>query len=165
MEFPAFQTNAYMIAASRNAPAIRNGAYGSHVRLLQGALMDLGFKMPRSVRSTGRPDGMFGPETFRVVTSFQAKNGLKSAGVVGGKTLAKLDHLMVAKTKPSPPSLSFNMFPEPASPEYKLGGDDPPLRHDPGAGRWNSVPNSIVTSAQAAAVVSVLPAAYAVIGR
>jgi peptidoglycan hydrolase-like protein with peptidoglycan-binding domain len=164
MEFPAFQANVHMIAASRNAPAIRSGAHGSHVRLLQGALMDLGFKMPKSVRSTGRPDGVFGPETFGVVTRFQAKNGLKSDGVAGAKTLAKLDQLMVAKTKPSTPTLSFNMFPEPSSPEYKLGGDDPPLRHDPGAGRWNSVPKSMVTSAQAGGIVSVLPAAYAVIG-
>jgi peptidoglycan hydrolase-like protein with peptidoglycan-binding domain len=41
---------------------LRRGARGPGVRLIQGGLIDLGYKLPRSTQKHGAPDGIFGPE-------------------------------------------------------------------------------------------------------
>ncbi|MDF2547428.1 MAG: hypothetical protein K0R93_2326 [Anaerosolibacter sp.] len=59
------------------------GSNGSDVALLQTKLNENGFKL--SV------DGVFGERTLEAVKSYQGKNGLKADGIVGPKTLAKLN--------------------------------------------------------------------------
>ena len=61
------------------------------VRLVQQALIDLGFPMPISVKCFGSPDGIYGNETTAKVSDFQRKNGLSADGRAGHDTLAKLD--------------------------------------------------------------------------
>ena len=48
--------------------------------------------MPISTKS-GKPDGIFGKETDATVRDFQGKNGLTPDGVVGRKTMGRLDEL------------------------------------------------------------------------
>jgi hypothetical protein len=72
------------------------------VRLVQESLNDLGYRLPHSIMTTGKFDGVFGSELESVVTQFQADNGLcESEGslakghqaVVGRQTLGKLEEL------------------------------------------------------------------------
>ena len=59
------------------------GAKGDEVTRLQQRLKDLGYL-------SGKVDGQFGGGTKRAVISFQRRNGLKTDGVAGETTLAKL---------------------------------------------------------------------------
>jgi hypothetical protein len=79
------------------------GEVGPAVRLVQQALLDLGFSMPVSIRRFGSPDGIFGDETKVKVTAFQGRNGLVPDGVVGQGTLAKLDQLLPGAGAALPP--------------------------------------------------------------
>jgi LysM repeat protein len=47
---------------------------------------------------------------------------------------------------------------------YTLGSTDPVLTPDPGAGRWGSKPKELISIAEKAAIIDVLPGAYVVIG-
>lgn len=142
---------------------MRPGHTGSHVRLLQAAFVDLGYKMPESIRVTGVPDGIYGTETKKVLTSFQTTHKLWADGIAGKKTLTVLDGLMAGKAKPVPPAKVKRIVPPPSH-EYTLGTADPPRRADPGSGLWNSQPTTMVARAQMAAIVAVLPVAHFAVG-
>jgi Putative peptidoglycan binding domain len=163
LKYPPFAANARFVLARRGVRPLRRGDAGTHVQLLQGALIDLGFKMPRSVRANGFPDAIFGAETESSVKAFQGKHYLVGDGLAGAKTLAKLDAAMVSHAK-SAPHLTFNMFPGIYSPEYTLGTAPPATPHDPGSGAWNSRPKTMVARAQMAAIRSILPIAYVAVG-
>ncbi|MCB1023119.1 MAG: peptidoglycan-binding protein [Acidobacteria bacterium] len=80
----------------RNAAAggvIRKGAKGRHVHLLQMALIDLGYPMPRSTGGVYSPDGDYGEETKEKVIAFQRANNLSPDGEVGRNTMGALDAL------------------------------------------------------------------------
>lgn len=91
---PRFASNARLQAASENNPPIRLFERGEAVGILQKAFVDLGFSMPRSMRS-GRPDGVFGQETLNTVRAFQQSHHLSTDGGVGRQTLATLDGLFL----------------------------------------------------------------------
>lgn len=61
-----------------------NGCSGEEVRVLQQALIDLGY-------FEGTADGTFGDQTEAAVRAFQSANGLKADGLAGTKTCLKLD--------------------------------------------------------------------------
>lgn len=61
-----------------------NGCSGEEVRVLQQALIDLGYY-------EGTADGTFGDQTEAAVRAFQSANGLKADGLAGTKTRLKLD--------------------------------------------------------------------------
>lgn len=61
-----------------------NGCSGEGVRVLQQALIDLGYY-------EGTADGTFGDQTEAAVRAFQSANGLKADGLAGTKTRLKLD--------------------------------------------------------------------------
>ena len=61
-----------------------NGCSGEEVRVLQQALIDLGY-------FEGTADGTFGDQTEAAVRAFQSANGLKADGLAGTKTRLKLD--------------------------------------------------------------------------
>jgi hypothetical protein len=82
---------------------MRCGEIDEAVRILQQALIDLGFPMPISVRRTGSPDGIYGSETVATVRAFQRKHTLSPDGVVGHDTLAQLDSLFPEPAPPLPP--------------------------------------------------------------
>jgi peptidoglycan hydrolase-like protein with peptidoglycan-binding domain len=89
-----------MAKAALNAPALKQGAVGEAVRVLQMAFIDLGFAMPGSTKNNvALPDGVFGPETARVTAGFQRANGLVPDGVAGTMTLARLDQLLDARSE------------------------------------------------------------------
>ncbi|MEP0263094.1 DUF4157 domain-containing protein [Dokdonia sp.] len=68
---------------------IKKGSKGSHVRIVQQALLDAGFKLPKH-----GVDGVFGNETKKAVKDFQTASKLpkkEQDGIVGKITMSKLD--------------------------------------------------------------------------
>jgi Putative peptidoglycan binding domain len=145
LKFKPFAASADMKRAAMNKPPLTYGAHGPAVALLQGALIDMGLKMPKSTRA-GVPDGIFGHETQQAVKAFQSKKGLPADGIAGGTTVSALDATMAAKvppsiaTPPSPPAAAVPRF-------YRIGSSDPSVPTDPGAGPWRSKPVTAVTVA------------------
>jgi peptidoglycan hydrolase-like protein with peptidoglycan-binding domain len=94
-----FSKNARLEQASNNKPSMKQGEKGEAVAIVQQALVDLGFAMPNTTNN-GRSlaDGIFGSETVRVVSQFQAANRIAVDGRVGRDTLAKLDELILAQS-------------------------------------------------------------------
>jgi len=72
---------------------LKDGSTGRHVHLVQMALIDLGFSMPRSTGSNHfSPDGIYGSETTEVVKAFQRANPrLSDDGQIGPETMRALD--------------------------------------------------------------------------
>ena len=68
---PRFASNSRLQAASENNPPMRRGERGTAVRLVQQALIDLGYPLPISTRRHGSPDGMYESETVGAIRSFQ----------------------------------------------------------------------------------------------
>ena len=100
---PRFNTNERLVLASENNPALRRGERGEGIRVVQQSLIELGFKMPTSVRKYGSPDGHFGNETKSKVQEFQRKHTLSADGVVGKQTMSKLNSLLPSSGKVLPP--------------------------------------------------------------
>lgn len=165
LQYPPFTACSTMVAASRNAPPLRWGARGTAVGLLQGGLMQLGFKLPHSTLAKGVPDCIFGNETFTVLRQFQErhKSTLLVDGVAGRSTITYLDALLVAASKPVPFHPPLKPHPQMTA-TYQVGRADPPIAPDPGAGRWNSSPKQAAYVALGASIVAALPVAYGVIG-
>ena len=64
---------------------LKLGSRGTAVSNLQQRLKDLGY-------SIGKVDGIFGSQTQKAVKAFQKDNGLAADGIVGSKTIAKLNN-------------------------------------------------------------------------
>ena len=93
-----FTQNKRLQQAAENNPSMKQGEKGDAVAIVQQALVDLGFSMPITTHHGGSlADGIFGHETTGVVKQFQTANGLAVDGIVGRKTLAKLDELIIAQ--------------------------------------------------------------------
>lgn len=154
-----------MVLASQNSPALRRGARGTAVALLQGGLIQLGFPLPISTQAKGAPDGTYGYETKRGVEAFQTLHSstLKLDGVAGKNTILKLDQLLSAVAKPPKPSIPVKP-PVLQSVDYMLGSADPHRKPDSGAGPWNSQRKEASYIALGSAIVASLPVAYAVVG-
>lgn len=90
LQSPRFVSSSELRNASTGG-IIRKGAKGRHVHLLQMALIDLGFPMPRSTGGVYSPDGDFGEETKEKVIAFQRANNLSPDGQIGPKTMGALD--------------------------------------------------------------------------
>jgi peptidoglycan hydrolase-like protein with peptidoglycan-binding domain len=97
---PRFARNNRLQRASENNPPLTIGESNEAVRIVQMALIDLGFPMPISTAGgTKLPDGIFGDETAGTIRSFQQANGLIADGIVGRNTLARLESLTVVATE------------------------------------------------------------------
>jgi peptidoglycan hydrolase-like protein with peptidoglycan-binding domain len=97
MRAPRFVLNSRLQKAEQNAPALKQGETGDGVRVLQQALIDLGFAMPLSKPAAhGNPDGVFGTETQAAVIAFQRREGLLADAIVGRQTLGRLDEIFAA---------------------------------------------------------------------
>jgi|GEM_PF-1196961 len=98
---PRFSGDPELEAAFDDERAVRRGQNGEHVRKIQQALIDLGFKLPRF-----GADANFGSETSRAVKSFQRNSqllGRDGDGVVGPVTMENLDQRFgTAVPAPSP---------------------------------------------------------------
>ena len=94
-----FSSEPDIVRASTNSPPLRQGSHGDGVRVLQFALIDLGFAMPISTNSgASLPDGVFGAETLRTVMAFQRANGLVVDGVAGAHTMERLHKVIAAQS-------------------------------------------------------------------
>lgn len=165
LKYGPFASNDILEHVARGGPILKVASRGSAVALIQGALIDLGYKMPKTTRSKGHPDGVFGTETDVALKSFQSSQGLTSDGRLGKFTMVALDKEMVSSTTPAP---HVPPPPPPAPPlrtaHYQLGSADPPLKADAGAGIWNSVPKTASYRALKMSIVEILPEASVVIG-
>lgn len=170
----AFRGNKRLEQAAINNPPLAQGETSHGVALLQAGLMTLGFKMSISTKKYGAPDGIFGPETKNAVMAFQAGHPLTVDGIAGKQTITLLDSLLPVSapkppTPPPPPPVKPGPAPSPGSgmpvsSDFKIGTDDPRIRPDPGAGRWNSKPKSILTAAKYVGLVDSLYIAPSLIG-
>ena len=176
----AFRASARLAQVAINNPAMRRGEQGVGVSLVQAALLTLKYRLPVSNRKHGAPDGIFGPETFQAVSKFQGDHKLKVDGVVGQRTILKLDSLLpeAPKAKPAPPPAPAHLPPSPSkpasprpaviptSPDFAIGTNDPIIKPDRGAGPWGSKSKELTTIALEVAIEEdVLPAAYFLIGN
>jgi hypothetical protein len=100
-----FAGNQRLEDAYDNNPAMSSGS-GEAVKIIQQALLDLGYAMPVSTSSTGEPDGIYGSETRKIVKQFQIDQQLPDKdGVVGRQTLGRLDELFGAPPPESKPEI------------------------------------------------------------
>ena len=91
---PRFSNNSRLQRASDNRPSMKRGESNSvAVALIQQALVDLGYFMPRSTLFDGTMDGDYGRETITTIRAFQRANNLQVDGRVGRNTMYKLDEL------------------------------------------------------------------------
>ncbi|HVQ14130.1 MAG TPA: peptidoglycan-binding protein [Vicinamibacterales bacterium] len=93
-----FKTNQRLQLAANNNPSMRKGeADHAAVRILQEALVKLGYPLPRSTKATGF-DGDYGDETYGAVYKFQVDKKLPppADGRAGKNTLTKMDALLNA---------------------------------------------------------------------
>jgi hypothetical protein len=92
LRHPFWSANHQLQNAARNRGALRRGDRGEAVVLLQRALRLLGYPLPGSIRPDGTADGIFGPETERVVHGFEFYNGLTvDRGIAGRQVLTTMD--------------------------------------------------------------------------
>lgn len=74
-----------ILAQVAQGKTIVNGGAGSHIKLIQEALIAKGFPLPKY-----GADGRWGTETSNAVKAFQASQSLKPDGIVGRNTLLAL---------------------------------------------------------------------------
>lgn len=93
LQSPRFKSSRRLINASMGT-TIRQGGSGRHIHLVQMALIDLGYPMPRSTTNANySPDGEFGNETRDKLIAFQNANRLTPSGAIDRDTILALDRL------------------------------------------------------------------------
>jgi len=88
-DFPTtsnFSRNHILESTYDNFRTVKSGNNGTHVTLVQQALVNLGYPLPRF-----GVDGSFGDETQRAVKAFQEDVGITVDGIVGTNTIDFLD--------------------------------------------------------------------------
>lgn len=96
MKSHRFSRQQQLIEVEAGEALLATGSKGEGVALLQLTLNLLGFPFPRSIKN-GKPDGVFGAETDGVARRFQAEFGLKADGIIGRRSLDRLDRLLVER--------------------------------------------------------------------
>lgn len=96
--------NDRLVDAATNIRVMKKGEAGLAVRIVQQALIDLGYPMPKTVAAFGTPDGIYGKETKAKVRKFQEDEKLPDwDGIVGQQSLTRIDELLSAKKIPAKP--------------------------------------------------------------
>ncbi len=105
---PRFRDNQRLQRAAENSPSLKKPEKGQAVRLVQQALIDCGFYLPKSTARYGTPDGIFGDETEKALAAFQKSHRLKKIdGHAGHDTLYEMDKIFPMPTPPLPPLPGF----------------------------------------------------------
>jgi len=86
LKSPRFSETPELESAHDDKKHLKKGSTGLSVRILQQALLDAGYPLPRY-----GVDGIFGGETETAVKAFQKAHGLKNDGIVGPETMQALD--------------------------------------------------------------------------
>jgi len=108
--------------------------------------------MPKSIKKTGYPDGVYGKETVKAITLFQKDNKLTLDGKAGKNTITLMDKLLLKKFKKiAPPLKTHKLYIStlPKDRSYTIGTKNPALRSNAGAGAFNSVPMQFSLSGNA----------------
>ena len=100
---PRFSGNNDLEACLDNERTIKKGDNGGAVSLIQQALVDAGFPLPRF-----GVDGKFGNETRNALQNFQRSSSLNPDGVVGPRTISALDSLFTKGVPSLPPVAPIN---------------------------------------------------------
>jgi peptidoglycan hydrolase-like protein with peptidoglycan-binding domain len=95
-----FSGNAILEACLDNEQTLRQGSSGAAVTLIQQALVDAGFPLPRF-----GVDGSFGNETRTALQNFQRSSSLTIDGVVGPGSMSALDALFTGGVPSLPPAV------------------------------------------------------------
>lgn len=161
LTFPPFAAVESIRNAVKSSPSLKLGDKGAGVAVLQGGLIDLGYKLPLSTHKTGFPDGVYGKETKEAIIQFQkdAKINLKD-GIAGKNTVTEMDRRLAAKAAkpaqlPKPPNPPVPL--PPSDKNYAVGTLNPPIKPDPGAGIFNSKPVEVSMWALKQAILEILP--------
>ena len=118
LTYPPFVASVILNEVAKKKLFLKTGSKGPAVALLQGALIDRGFKLPKSTNTKGLPDGIYGQETASAFVTFQTKNKLKVDGIAGSATVTLLDAQMTAAAGP-PAHIPPTILPPPSTAEYK----------------------------------------------
>ena len=95
-------------AAQTVFETLRKGDAGDAVRLMQEALVNLGYL-------SGKSDGVYGDATVQAVRAFQKANGLKVDGTAGNETLRKLYSLEAQAAPTATPTVKPTATPKPTA--------------------------------------------------
>ncbi|RZS92502.1 eCIS core domain-containing protein [Aquimarina brevivitae] len=104
-----FSGNLDLEACLDNEKTLKKGDNGAAVSLMQQALVDAGFPLPRF-----GVDGKFGSETRNALRDFQRASSLGVDGVLGPSTMSALDSLFSGGAPSLPPAVPVN--PPPTTP-------------------------------------------------
>jgi hypothetical protein len=89
---PRFRSSTQLANAS-NGLTVNKGANGRSIHLVQAALIDLGFQMPRSTSNPNySPDGKFGNETADKLMEYQRRKVIPQTGAIDKATITALDN-------------------------------------------------------------------------
>ena len=149
LKSPRFAGNARLQQAALNQPPMCVGEQGQPVRIIQQALLDLGYSLPISTKRFGSPDGIFGRETRDRIIAFQKKAGLVGDGVVGTKTMAEFDRLL--------PGLAVPIAPLPPALPVRIKGMIAPIKQPNTMACWATA-YTIMLSWQRQQSISILDA-------
>ncbi|MBX7229583.1 MAG: peptidoglycan-binding protein [Burkholderiaceae bacterium] len=86
-----FKFNPRLVLAAEDNPPLQFGEKGEAVRLIQEALIGIGYWMPKSTDKYFNVDGKYGLETVKTIKNFQRGAGLSDDGRVGRETLKELE--------------------------------------------------------------------------
>lgn len=98
--FKSIDSGVVVVGDANPPSSYRKGDSGLGVKELQQKIMKLGYTLPKY-----GDDGSYGDEMVSAVKAFQKANGLIDDGIVGEKTLAKIDDLIKALNKPKEENL------------------------------------------------------------
>ncbi len=101
LRYLPFRSDERIVKAAQNLPPMKQRERGNAVGILQQALIDYGYPMPKSTGS-GSPDGIYGRETADKVAYFQGQNNLGIDGIAGRNSFACLDLMMTTGEKAQP---------------------------------------------------------------
>lgn len=101
---PRFAGNEILEACYDGERVLQSGSSGTAVSLIQQALVDAGFALPRY-----GVDGFFGNETRQALMDFQRASSIVADGVVGPATMSALNALFSPGASPVP------VVPQPAA--------------------------------------------------
>lgn len=141
--YPPFASSEQIKKAAKDAPPLKKGSTGVGVKMLQIALVGIGYNLNFS-KTSGEPNGIYDDEVHKAVSKFQADHLMPATGIADAKTIIKLDILASSLVPTAPKNKqSKQQKLNSSKPLFKLGSGRPPVFPDKGAGIHNSKPKEL----------------------